>query len=51
MIVQEMATYNEKKAETQVGFSFLYDGAGRCAITGHKIKDEESWCQRTVQHG
>ena len=49
MIMQEMATYDSNKhAEALVSF-FPYEGESRCAITGHRMKGEESRYKRTAQ--
>ena len=49
MIMQEMSTYDSNKhAEGLVSF-FPYEGESTCAITGHRIKDEESLHKRTAQ--
>ena len=47
--MQGMATYDSNKHAEAQGSLFPYEGESRCAITGHRMKGEESRHKRTAQ--
>ena len=49
MIMQEMATYDSNKHAEALVSLFPHEGESTCAITGHRMKDEESRYKRTAQ--